>query len=63
MTAYKRIITVAPAQETDLLSHAVFGVKIRRINIGRADEWVIETDDIHERRAVDKVVKLFDTTL
>lgn len=62
MSAYKRIVTVAPAQETDLLSHAVFGVTIRRAHVGRADEWVIETSDIHERRRVDKIVKLFDTS-
>lgn len=62
MTAYKRIIFIDPAREDDLRSHAVFGVKIRPCRTGRPDEWVIETNDILERRAVDKIVKLFDAT-
>jgi hypothetical protein len=62
MIVYKRIITIDPAHANDLRSHAMFGVKVRPCRTGRPDEWVIETSDIHERRAVDNVAKLFDAT-
>lgn len=58
MTTYKRIIQTT-ANVNDLLSHAIFGVKIRRAVTGE-NEWVVETDDRNERMAVDKIVALFD---
>jgi hypothetical protein len=55
---YKHIITIREDQVADLQSHARFGVQIRPAR-NAPGEWVIK-GPMHERKLVDKIVKLFD---
>lgn len=59
MTAYKRIISINVLERESLLSHASNSISIRPARNGGRSEYVIETTDPNERRAVDKIVDLF----
>lgn len=59
LKTYKRIFEINPENLNDLMTHAQFGVIIRPVRTGEKNTYVIETADPNEKRAVDKIVKLF----
>jgi hypothetical protein len=62
MNPYKRVIETKPGLFSELMSHQRFGVVIRRVPVALPNgnhQYMIETSDRLERRAVDKIVELF----